>query len=95
MSFKNKALRSITMFTLAMILLAGAILPMSAAGSSVEEYVTTYTVKSGDTLASIAARYGVTVASIVKENDISASSTLFPGQILNIPGATSVHEEVI
>jgi type II secretory pathway component GspD/PulD (secretin) len=81
------------MFALSLILLMGAVLPMSAAGSSPDEYMATYTVKSGDTLSSIAAKYGVTVASIVKENDISASATLFPGQTLNIPGATSVHED--
>lgn len=93
MKFKNQALKTISMFALVLILLMGAVLPMSAAGSSIDEYMATYTVKSGDTLSSIAAKYGVTVASIVKENDISASSTLFAGQILYIPGATSVHED--
>ena len=91
--FKNQALKTISMFALSIIILIGAVLPMSAAGSSVDEYMATYTVKTGDTLSSIAAKYGVTVSSIVKENDISASSTLFAGQILNIPGATSVHED--
>ena len=93
MKLKNRALKTISMFALSLILLMGAVLPMSAAGSSPDDYMATYTVKSGDTLSSIAAKYGVTVASIVKENDISASATLFPGQSLNIPGATSVHED--
>lgn len=93
MKLTNRALKTISMFALSLILLMGAVLPMSAAGSSPDEYMATYTVKSGDTLSSIAAKYGVTVASIVKENDISASATLFPGQTLNIPGATSVHED--
>ncbi len=93
MKIKNQALKTISMFALVLILLMGAVLPMSAAGSSIDEYMATYTVKTGDTLSSIAARYGVTVSSIVKENDISASSTLFAGQILYIPGATSVHED--
>ncbi len=93
MKLKNRALKTISMFALSLIILMGAVLPMSAAGSSPDEYMATYTVKSGDTLSSIAAKYGVTVASIVKENDISASATLFPGQTLNIPGATSVHED--
>ncbi|MBE6752255.1 MAG: LysM peptidoglycan-binding domain-containing protein [Ruminococcaceae bacterium] len=93
MKLKNRALKTISMFALSLILLMGAVLPMSAAGSSPDEYMASYTVKSGDTLSSIAAKYGVTVASIVKENDISASATLFPGQSLNIPGATSVHED--
>lgn len=91
--FKNQALKTITMFALSLILLVSAVLPMSAAGSSIDEYMATYTVKTGDTLSSIAAKYGVTVASIVKENDISASATLFAGQVLNIPGATSVQED--
>ena len=91
--FKNQALKTISMFALSIILLIGAVLPMSAAGSSIDEYMATYTVKTGDTLSSIAAKYGVTVSSIVKENDISASSTLFAGQILYIPGATSVQED--
>ena len=91
--FKNQALKTISMFALSVIILMSAVLPMSAAGSSIDEYMATYTVKSGDTLSSIAAKYGVTVSSIVKENDISASSTLFAGQILHIPGATSVHED--
>lgn len=93
MKLTNRVLKTISMFALSLILLMGAVLPMSAAGSSPDEYMATYTVKSGDTLSSIAAKYGVTVASIVKENDISASATLFPGQTLNIPGATSVHED--
>ncbi|MBQ4104597.1 MAG: LysM peptidoglycan-binding domain-containing protein [Clostridia bacterium] len=91
--FKNQALKTISMFALSIILLIGAVLPMTAAGSSVDEYMATYTVKNGDTLSSIAAKYGVTVSSIVKENDISASSTLFAGQVLYIPGATSVEED--
>ena len=69
MKFRNQALKTISMFALVLILLMGAVLPMSAAGSSIDEYVATYTVKSGDTLSSIAAKYGVTVASIVKENE--------------------------
>ena len=93
MKFKNQALKTISMFVLSVIIFMSAVLPMSAAGSSIDEYMATYTVKSGDTLASIAARYGVTVSSIVRENDISASSTLFPGQVLYIPGATSVQED--
>lgn len=93
MNLKNRTLKTISMFALSLILLMGAVLPMSAAGSSPDEYMASYTVKSGDTLSSIAAKYGVTVASIVKENNISASATLFPGQNLNIPGATSVHED--
>ena len=93
MNFKNQAFKTIAMFALTLVILISAVLPMSAAGSSVDEYMATYTVKTGDTLSSIAAKYGVTVSSIVKENDISASSALFAGQVLYIPGATSVEED--
>ncbi len=94
MRLNNKAIKAIGMFALSLILLAGSILPMAASGSSIDkEVVATYTVKNGDTLSSIAAKYGVTVSSIVKANDISASSTLFAGQMLEIPGATSIEED--
>ena len=52
-----------------------------------------YTVKSGDTLSSIAAAHGVTVSSIVDNNGISASSKLYAGQKLLIPGAASVEDD--
>ena len=44
----------------------------------------TYTVKSGDTLSGIAARFGVTVAALKKANKMT-SSVIHPGQVLKIP----------
>lgn len=41
-----------------------------------------YTVKTGDTLYSIAAKYGVTVAQLVTWNNISDVSKIFVGQVL-------------
>ena len=93
MKLTKQALKTISMFALSLILIMGAVLPMSAAGSAPDEYMANYTVKTGDTLSSIAAKFGVTVASIVKENGISASDTLLAGQTLYIPGASSVLED--
>jgi len=45
----------------------------------------TYTVKSGDTLSAIAARFGTTVQAIVKLNGIKNPSLIRPGQVLKIP----------
>jgi hypothetical protein len=46
---------------------------------------TWYTVKKGDTLGVIAARYRVTVAQIVKLNNIKNPNLIYPGQRLCIP----------
>ncbi|MBM6404029.1 LysM peptidoglycan-binding domain-containing protein [Phycicoccus sp. CSK15P-2] len=45
----------------------------------------TYTVRSGDTLSHIAARYGTTPAKIASASGISTRSLLHPGQRLRIP----------
>ncbi len=88
----NRKMRSIGIFALVFVLLTSVILPLAAAGSG-NDYMGTYTVKKGDTLSSIAAAHGVTVASIVQENGISASSKLKVGQQLLIAGATSVEDD--
>lgn len=44
----------------------------------------TYTVKSGDTLSGIAAKYGTTVSSIVKKNNIKNANLIYVGQKLTI-----------
>jgi LysM repeat protein len=45
----------------------------------------TYTVKAGDTLSTIAARFGVTVAALVQANGISDPTLIRVGQVLIIP----------
>jgi LysM repeat protein len=45
----------------------------------------TYTVKAGDTLSSIAARFGTTVKALQQLNGISDPSLIHPGQVLKIP----------
>nr|WP_255209258.1 LysM peptidoglycan-binding domain-containing protein [Microbacterium oleivorans] len=44
----------------------------------------TYTVRAGDTLWSIAARHGVTVSALSRANDLGASTTIHPGQKLKV-----------
>lgn len=46
--------------------------------------VITYTVKKGDTLSGIAARYGTTYQKIAKDNGISNPNKIYPGQVLKI-----------
>lgn len=49
----------------------------------------TYTVKSGDTLYSIATKAKVSVQQIVTANQIKNANLIYPGQTLLIPGKTS------
>jgi GH25 family lysozyme M1 (1,4-beta-N-acetylmuramidase) len=45
----------------------------------------TYTVKSGDTLSSIASKYGTTYQVLAKYNNISDPNKIYPGQKIKIP----------
>jgi len=77
---------------LIVLMLANVIVPLTVvgsdgAGSGLDcQY---YVVKSDDTLASIAQKYGVSVSDIRNANDLTASSKLYTGQILKIPVSTS------
>jgi len=62
---------------------ASATAPPTPAGD-----VLTYTVQAGDTLAKLAARYGVTVDALVKANGIEDPNLIRVGQVLSIPAAT-------
>lgn len=48
---------------------------------------TTYMVQAGDTLSGIADRFGTTVDSLARTNNISNPNLIYPGQVLTIPGA--------
>lgn len=50
---------------------------------------TTYTIKAGDTLSSIAARYNTTVAKIAAANNITNTNLIRVGQVLTIPGTST------
>lgn len=45
-----------------------------------------YTVKAGDSLSAIAARYGTTWQAIAKASGIANPDVIYPGQVLTIPG---------
>lgn len=54
-------------------------------------YVSTYTVESGDTLAGIAGQYGITVWSIIKVNPgLSLHANLYTGMKLKIPANSTI-----
>jgi len=57
----------------------------SAAPAPSESPSRTYKVKRGDTLSGIAAKFGTTVAAIVKLNKIKDPRTIYSGQALRIP----------
>ncbi|KRE40203.1 LysM peptidoglycan-binding domain-containing protein [Knoellia sp. Soil729] len=49
----------------------------------------THTVRAGETLYDLAARYGTTVPALAKANGISSGSFIFPGQHLRLHGAAA------
>lgn len=48
-----------------------------------------YTIKSGDTISAIAARFGVSTQSVLSANGLGWSSIIYPGQSIIIPGVAS------
>lgn len=66
--------------------LAGS--PTPAPGPSPAPVVTTYTVKAGDTLSGIAARFHVTVAQLVAWNHIANPDLIYPSQRLSVHAAS-------
>ena len=71
----------------------GQVLKLPESTSSSESGITsnTYTVKSGDSLWSIARKHNTTVSEIQKLNQLS-STLLQVGQVLKLPGSTSSSE---
>ena len=53
----------------------------------------TYTVKPGDTLSAIAAKYGTTYQKIAADNGISNPDIIYPGQVLKINTGKSTGEK--
>src|SRR5690606_804500 len=50
---------------------------------------TTYLIKSGDTITSIAARFGVSIRSVLDANGLTRASIIYAGRTLVIPGVSS------
>ena len=50
----------------------------------------TYTVRSGDTLSEIAARYGTSVNALARSNSIQNPNLIYPGEVLKISGTAAV-----
>ena len=48
-----------------------------------------YVVRDGDYLSGIAGRLGVRLSDLLKANDLTLTSVIFPGQRLTVPGATA------
>jgi LysM repeat protein len=70
---------------------ADAGVPVAAADTPEGEIATaaapsTYRVASGDTVSSIAGRYGLSTASVLAMNGLGWKSTIFPGQVLKLVG---------
>ncbi|MBI2624242.1 M23 family metallopeptidase [Candidatus Parcubacteria bacterium] len=82
------------------ILLAGDSLlvplpPLTTETSAQERSgITQYTVKSGDTVSAIAAHFGVTADTVLWANGLGSSSTIQPGQTLQILPVSGVKHEV-
>ena len=68
--------------TLLTVLAAMALTPIASHGSSV-------TVRPGETLSDIAARYGVSINSLMRLNGIRNSDHVEAGQTLRLPGSVS------
>lgn len=73
------------------LIYAGQRLAIPGSGSSAGAGAsgTTYTVRRGDTLSSIAQRHGTTVTALVRANGLANPSYIYPGQRLVISGGAS------
>ncbi|MFJ4208260.1 LysM peptidoglycan-binding domain-containing protein [Paenarthrobacter sp. NPDC089675] len=49
-----------------------------------------YTIKAGDTLSAIASRLGVSLSALMSANNVTATTVIYPGQKLTVPGSSSL-----
>ncbi|MBR5190437.1 MAG: LysM peptidoglycan-binding domain-containing protein [Clostridia bacterium] len=93
--------KSILAIVLSLMLIISAVAPLTVMGSDnngggdkgtpLGQY-RYYSVKSGDTLASIASKNGVTVSDIMTYNGLDSTDKIYRGQILKVP-VTSANKE--
>ncbi|WP_304976403.1 LysM peptidoglycan-binding domain-containing protein, partial [uncultured Ligilactobacillus sp.] len=50
----------------------------------------TYTVRSGDSLSAIAARFGTSVSALQSANNIRNANLIYPGQVLKVGGQATI-----
>ena len=96
--------KSILVIALSLVLIISAVAPLTVMGSenygggskgtSLGQY-RYYSVKSGDTLASIASKNGVTVSDIMTYNDLDSTDKIYRGQILKVPVTSANKQEQI
>lgn len=84
--FSGAGVASAATVTTSVSLPAGPGLP--AAGSA----GTPYRVVAGDTLSSIAARFGTSVSALASANSIANPNLIFAGQVITVPGGGAVQE---
>lgn len=70
------------------------IMPGSAQLADKRQEVTSYTIQSGDSLSEIAQAYGVSVATIMWENNLSLKSLIKPGDAVKIPPTSGIMHTV-
>jgi len=85
MNKKARAITRLISILLALAFLAGA-LPQPVLAATCGK---TYTVKSGDTLSGIALLYKLTVAELAAANNLTEPYTIYIGQVLCIPVAST------
>ena len=69
-------------------------IPGSGSGGGVAGPAVKHTVRSGETLSGVAARYGVPVRRIARANGIRNVRLIYAGQTLRVPGARAVRTAV-
>lgn len=94
MKGSKKLGKSILVIALSVVLIVSAVIPMAvmgsenygggATGTSLGAY-RYYSVKSGDTLTSIASKNGITVSDIMTFNNLDSTDKVYRGQILKLP----------
>jgi LysM repeat protein len=70
-------------------LVGGAVSAAPAPVSAPTQPTGGYTIVKGDTISRIASRFGVSTQAVLSANGLSASSIIYPGQKLAIPGAAT------